>query len=74
MTSPLGKPLSPREAQVARLVLTGLKYAEIGKRLNVGTKTVAVWMHHARSKAGASNNAMFALSSVGQSLTTPTKS
>lgn len=48
--------LSPRQAQVARLLSRGLSYAEVARELEISPRTVE---HHAaqlRRKTGAANN------------------
>ena len=49
--------LTPREAEVARMVATGRTSSEIGKRLNLSPKTVDTYRSRLRSKLGVANTA-----------------
>ncbi|MBO0847759.1 MAG: helix-turn-helix transcriptional regulator, partial [Nocardioides sp.] len=56
-----GKPagLSEREVEVARLVLAGATYREIGARLFISPKTVEHHIARIRTKVGATTRAEF---------------
>lgn len=53
-------PLSPRELEVARLVMLGLTNAEIGRRLDIRRRTVDAHLEHIRSKLGVGSRARVA--------------
>ncbi len=50
-----GYSISAREREVARLLLTGLRYGEIGEKLFISVKTVKTHVHRLYEKTGARN-------------------
>lgn len=46
------KLISPREAEILRLVLEGFTHKEIGVRLGISTHTVAASLSHVTMKTG----------------------
>ena len=49
--------LTPRELDVLRGIVAGLKYAEIGAKLGIAYDTVKTVTNRIRAKAGRSNKA-----------------
>jgi DNA-binding CsgD family transcriptional regulator len=47
--------ISDREREVAQLLLTGLRYSEIGQRLFISVKTVKTHVHRLYEKTGTRN-------------------
>ena len=54
-------PLSPREAEVARLVAAGLTNAEAAARLRISDRTVDAHVEHIRNKLGLRTRAQIAV-------------
>lgn len=62
------KTLSPREIQVARLVLAGKSRCEIAADLNLAPTTVAVNWHKVMKKTSTKNAIQFSLCPTGLEL------
>jgi DNA-binding CsgD family transcriptional regulator len=71
MKSLLGKPLSRRERQVARMVLDGRRYRGIAKMLRLSPLSIACTMHRVRAKVGVATNIAFAQSDAAKQLQEP---
>ena len=56
-----GSPLSAREAEVVRLLATGMRNREIARQLQLSESTVKVHVHNARRKLGATSRIELAL-------------
>jgi len=50
-----GDPLTPREAEVARLAAQGLQAKQIARRLHIGKRTVNCHLEKIHAKAGVGN-------------------
>ncbi len=55
--NPVSQRLTPREQDIARLVMLGLADKEIARRLGISATTVRTHLEHAFRKVGASNRA-----------------
>ncbi|MGR5559981.1 response regulator transcription factor, partial [Vibrio fortis] len=55
--APASTELSPREAEVARLYVSGLRVDEIAERLNRSKKTISTQKNRAMEKLGISRDA-----------------
>jgi len=56
--------LTARERQIMELVLTGLSYREVGKRLHISEATIKVHLHHIFQKLSIRNRT--ALANIGR--------
>lgn len=56
--------LTPRELDVLKGIVGGLKYAEIGARLGIAYDTVKTVTNRIRAKTGAANKAQLAVWAV----------
>lgn len=57
-----GAPLTPRQAQIARLIMEGLSNKEIAARLFLSTGTVKTYIVHIFCRTGANNRTDLAVS------------
>lgn len=55
-TSSAAPTLSPREAQILRLMCSGLRTGEIAKQLGLSSKTVDTYRERLKKKANARNS------------------
>lgn len=53
-------PLTPREAQIARLAATGMTNAQIARRIGISFHTCKTHVHSALVKTGAPNRTALA--------------
>jgi DNA-binding NarL/FixJ family response regulator len=63
-----GNALSAREAEVVRLLATGLRNHEIARQLQLSESTVKVHVHNARRKLGATSRVELALAARNRGL------
>jgi DNA-binding NarL/FixJ family response regulator len=64
-------PLTPRERQVAALVVSGRTNRQIGRVLGISEKTAEVHLHHVMSKLNVRSRAELAAWAVAQYLSAP---
>jgi len=62
--TPFTAELTPREQQIARLVVEGLANKEIAGRLNISLQTVKNHVHNILKKTHSKNRAMLALAAL----------
>lgn len=67
----LGRPPSPQELAVLRLLVLGLANKAIAHRLDIGEQTVKAHITHLLRKLGAHNRAELAVRAVARGLVPP---
>ncbi len=62
------EPLTPRESEVAELVLRGLGNKVIARKLGLQVGTVKIHLHHIYQKLGVPNRMVFLLNTLSKKL------
>lgn len=67
-TSPYGKPLTPREREILRLVSQGMTNKEIGLELHIAECTVKNWLQYLGNKTGIGDRTSLAVWGFAQQI------